>query len=240
MTRNQIEYWRLVEAKRSNMANERYNQQFLQHQKDVLALNYATLNETIRSNKAREKEATRHSLQQYRETVRQFNASITLQQQQLSETLRRNRAVEKQQAAALAETHRSNVAVEQLKAELNQLQRDSVAEVARANRAQEAARQKQLDTEVFRAVTDRSVREKQIAEQMRSNLAAEANRASILSLNYAQLAEQRRHSTAIEGETARSNRARELLTLSGQGLKASTDILNSSLRMMPQFLTTGR
>lgn len=123
MTHNQIEYWKLQEEKRSNITNEtenaRHNRatetEASRHNVAVETLQLGSLNETIRSNKAREGLTAAANAEQARHNV----ASENLQAGVLAESLRHNQQMESVSAGqlqlgqdTLSETQRHNEATE--------------------------------------------------------------------------------------------------------------------------------
>lgn len=157
MTRNQIEYWNLKEQQRSNQAREMWQMQ--------------TLDETKRSNLAREVETARSNLANE------------------SETHRANLEREK-------ETRRSNRANESINRERNTINREHYermdTETERANRARES-----LEGESNKIKSKDSSRNftyniGRLTEERRANMARE-------SYNLDYLAETWRHNTQQEG-----------------------------------------
>lgn len=118
MTHNQIEYWKLEESKRSNLANEAENKRH----------NVASEGETYRHNYATEGETGRHNrttelidMSKYYETVRsnQANEALTsdrnaIERGKLGETVRSNEANEAIRQGNLDETVRHNKVSETL------------------------------------------------------------------------------------------------------------------------------
>lgn len=192
MTKNQIEYGKLLETSRNNQVIEDLTRK---RDRANLELGRGTLAESVRHNKATESQA----VAMLGETSRSNRAKEELQAQAQSEAARHNVASETLQHGQLAETRRSNVARE-VETQRANLARES--ETTRSNLAREA--------ETTRSNLARE------SETNRSNLANEAigrQRNAIasqqVSLGYSQLAEQQRHSMVVENETRRSNMAAE-------------------------------
>lgn len=123
MTHNQIEYWKLQEEKRSNITNEtetaRHNRAYeaetSRHNVAVETLQLGSLNETIRSNKAREGLTAAANAEQARHNV----ASEHLQSSSIAESVRHNQQMESVSAGqlqlgqnTLSESQRHNKATE--------------------------------------------------------------------------------------------------------------------------------
>lgn len=123
MTHNQIDYWKLQEEKRSNIANETenarhnkaYESEVSRHNIATETLQLGSLNETIRSNKAREG------------LTAAANAEIA----------RHNVASENLQAGTLGESVRHNQQMEALSEGQLQLGQDTLSESQRHNQATE-------------------------------------------------------------------------------------------------------
>ena len=123
MTHNQIEYWKLQEEKRSNIANETenarhnkaYESEVSRHNVATETLQLGSLNETIRSNKAREG------------LTAAANAEIA----------RHNVASENLQAGTLGESIRHNQQMEAMSQGQLQLGQDTLSESQRHNQATE-------------------------------------------------------------------------------------------------------
>lgn len=175
MTRNQIEYVKLLETKRSNLRNEE-----LTSARDTAARE-AKLVEL--------KEAARHNLATESLTGR----DLDIRQASLDETARHNTVTERQTYAAQEEQRRHNTATERATLiDLNERQRHNVvteAETAQHNRTTEAetsTHNRNVENEAHRhnlvgEVTDAGrltldtvTREQQIAETKRHNLAMES------------------------------------------------------------------
>lgn len=208
MTKNQIEYSKLRETRRSNLQNAAIQQRYNEQQ---IALGHANLQEMARANAAREA----LTAQQNAEAVRSHRAQEGISYSTLGETSRHNLAYEQHQARELAERNRSALAQEALRSqELAQtIVRD--AEVQRHNRS----------TEGITAAYNRA----SIAELIRSHMANEDIARQNVGLGYAQLssldayrstqnvlqqqqqAEQVRHNQASESEVARHNSVQETI-----------------------------
>lgn len=146
MTKNQLEFNKLVETIRSNRENERLKS--LESDRNYI-INYQNLEETKRRNKATESLDTRKQVETERHNLATEQAqqqSINLQSQQIDinraaqkETKRSNLAREKETArsnkATEKETKRSNIARE---TETNRSNLAREAETARSNRVNEA------------------------------------------------------------------------------------------------------
>lgn len=205
MTRNQIEYAKLLETTRSNKRSEELT---AENNAAVIGLQRASLDEQKRANLERERvnaltqaELSRHNaateslgVLQFQEQQRRNAALEALELQQLHESQRANLAREAETAranrAGEAEARRSHLATEN--------------EARRSNLAFEQFRLKQLD-ETHRAnvageiltgsriALDTLVHEQNLAETQRSHRASEANAAG-------QLAETVRHHLATEAK----------------------------------------
>jgi len=188
MTRNQIEYAKLLEQRRANVAQEenarakiRYDyslgmfnaQEAQRHNAQTEGANVRSLDEVARHNRMQENV----SLIQAAENERYHTLQVENLRQQLSEQIRSNQARER-------ETARSNLAAER---ELNRYHTASLGEQVRANVARE------------------SLGSAELAEQVRyHNLYFDAESA--------RLAETERSNVAKESETHRSNYAAETET----------------------------
>lgn len=231
MTRNQIEFLKLLETQRANSASEievaRANRE--RERQGQVALdetarrNLATehlssqqLLESIRHNTATETESRRHNIaselsiaQQMEETRRANLAREQISFDANAETRRSNLQREQLQAAQLEETQRANVVREQQ----NQ---QSLSETQRAHRQQERLQSSQL-AETQRANRENElIRQQQLAETIRYNSVLGDLRAGEL------LESQRSHRASEElslarnvlagtqqAETVRSDLARE-------------------------------
>lgn len=221
MTKNQIEYAKLQEQRRSNLRQEE-----LTSSRDTTTreLGFANLAEATRHNYATEA----HNVQVLGETRRHNLAQETYNLSYLEETSRHNLATEAHNADVLLETSRHNREQEYVsrldsdtrRLQLTELQRHNVAteaETARSNQARERETERSnvaRESEAHRANVAREL------ETNRSNLALETQRSAELQesiryhsqtvgLGYSQLAEARRSHLASEAETRRSNLAQE-------------------------------
>lgn len=160
MTRNQIEYWKLQESKRSNLTNEA---------------------ETQRHNRVGESETNRHNVVSENETSRHNVASE-------GETFRHNTATEAYQANDLLEKSRSNRAQEAISQERNDIARAQLLESSRSNRAQEQIGRSNATSNLINAQSQKNyrqtssgiaavearTRQQQLAETKRHNAAQES------------------------------------------------------------------
>lgn len=193
MTKNQIEYNKLLETKRANRANER-----LTEQRDIAArdLGLNTLQENARHNRQVEltavdnlAEQQRANLAKERELQRSHLASEGIANAQLSETVRSHLRSEELNQAGLEETKRRNVANEDLtlrsiEAGLSQAATSAAAHTAAAGISAAASQyasdqallghQIQSDTQHYVTDVNAGLRSREIREQTRSNLAREA------------------------------------------------------------------
>lgn len=181
MTRNQIEYAKLQEAKRANRASEQ-----LTAARDVRSYSVAAsqLSELQRHNKQQETIAL-GTLQNQRYAS---EATARYQQQQVAELTRANKAREaeiyRSNVAALAEQVRSHTAQETISLRLaqesersnrarEQYQNASLAEAIRANQASEQLRIRQAEESERSNRASESLRLQQNREQARANRAHE-------------------------------------------------------------------
>lgn len=222
MTRNQLDYARMLETERSNRVQETLTRE--RDEKNYAAA-MAQLDEQVRANKAREQLDLARNVEQQRSNL----AAEQISRDRLIEEGRRNREVESQGRASLSlmaarddETRRSNIARERETSRAN-LARES--ELYRSNIANEAlqgqriglgyaqlAEARRLNTAnislgVQRLNQDRELSVSQLIEQRRANITREnetrrANLAHEFELN--------RSNVAREDENLRSNQAREL------------------------------
>lgn len=155
LTRNQVEYFKQVEASRSNRENERLRDAELANKRSELS-------ETRRANRARESAASA-SLS---ETKRMNDAQMIVAQRQADEAVRSNMAREAIQQQQANEQARSNFATAALTA-----QRD--AETARSHRASEALSDATRLAGLEAARINASVGFANIAEQERSHRVTE-------------------------------------------------------------------
>lgn len=194
MTRNQLEFRAQNEAKRANLAKEviqqSYNEAMIQLERDKLVQNLAiaqaNLQETTRSNKAREAESYRSNLARETETKRSNMAN---------EQERYRSAV-----ASLDELTRHNIRSEELSGESNAISRNRALEEARANQARERLQSESLQYNY----ANLGYMYANLAELSRSNLARETEnrRANVAN-------EGLKRDTLTE--TSRSNRVGETL-----------------------------
>lgn len=216
MTKNQIDYWNFVENKRHNQAMELYSS--------------GTLNETKRSNLAREEETQRSNLARESETKRSNLANELLGTSRLQEDVRHNQTSEKETSrsniAREFETNRSNVANE------IETHRSNVArevETNRHNRADEEIRNDQniinrehylrMDEETHRSnLANEKIRSAEAQVKLRDVQTKQAYNTGSLALGYANLAENVRRSQVSEAneqyrlnELQRANLANEAI-----------------------------
>lgn len=182
MTRNQIEYSKLLETRRSNLSNED-----LTRMRDLRSYTLGTqqLEETGRHN---------------REQERQGRVS-------LDETARANRVREGIQQGTLDETRRSNQAQERLKdRELGirdtqtQIQRDTLSETARANQAREALslRQQQETERANQAREAETARHDRATESLTSQSIGAQYAAAQYATTQREIASQRQYALGLE------------------------------------------
>lgn len=144
MTHNQIEYWKLQEQKRSNLANE---------------------SETNRSNVARESENYRHNTATEAETYRHNTVGEAQVWSAQAESKRHNLVTESQTWSSQAEAKRHNLASENLTAEGLDVQRQRNADLAwkeatdvllhnESNRETQRHNRAQETTDQFKAYTN--------------------------------------------------------------------------------------
>lgn len=155
MTRNQIEYNKLLESRRANRASEALTAsrdiESARHNLESESISRQSLDEQRRSNQAREAETLRSNMakedlqrQVNQETARSNRAreSISLEANAINraaqeETARANRVKEQLQLSTLEETRRANRASESLRSSEIAVKRDNLIETSRANRARE-------------------------------------------------------------------------------------------------------
>lgn len=236
MTRNQIEYWKLQETQRSNLEYERQGREQLAETKRS---NLARETETNRSNLARETETHRANLMhEYQvDLQRRQDAYFTLRNQ--IETNRSNLAQEKIAKQRNDEQHRTNVANENIRliqALTNQRQAELQQQQIYVQRNEQYTRQAianatnrlgyaQLAETSYANRQSENLRQQQIAESIRSNMANEyirtfANQTSAKNLN-----EVVRHNQATEAETKRNNLASNAIKAYEVSMKSLSDIL---------------
>lgn len=209
MTRNQIEYWRLV-------AQRKYND-------ESIALGQAQLRETIRSNKARESETARSNLAREAETQRSNRANelqtrvnadrnFMLDLQKFRETQKtndRNYRVANKQLAEQERTNKANEAIKRQQQYLAErqsvLQQRQQAEVERSNRAKE--QQASLQYYENRNYNSRNLSNEllKINETRRANQVREAQTQQSYFLSSRSQLETQRHNIALETEQHRKN-----------------------------------
>lgn len=141
MTRNQIEYWKLQESKRSNAANERETARHNVATEGITQTHYERSDaESERHNRATEgidisrlAEQSRHN----RVTESQTDRQLDISERQTTETERHNRAGETISIAQLGETSRHNRASESLTGVDLNIRAGQLAETQRHNEQQE-------------------------------------------------------------------------------------------------------
>lgn len=182
MTKNQIEYAKLVETKRTNLANEA-----LTRERDSASkqLGFHTLEEQKRSNKAKEVETAQHN-----------RATEGLEAAKLGEASRHNAQLEALQAMGISETGRHNLAQERTAAKEADTHAFTAQESQRSNLARE--------NETQRSNVARET------ETNRSNTANEAIAIAAGVTTAGRLAEDIRQHLAREAETRRHNMAMEV------------------------------
>lgn len=174
MTKNQIEYNKLLETRRSNLKNEELTAQRDQAAREAKIIE---LQELARHNQAQEgltgrgldiqqgslDETARHNRRGEAITLSQLGESIRHNQVSEAEIQRHNKAGEQAQIIQLNETQRHNLATEQETATHN---RATESETHRHNVVGEA-------TDASRIALDTVTREQQMAETKRHNMAME-------------------------------------------------------------------
>lgn len=227
MTRNQIEYWRLQETKRSNLANEQLKAEANRNQYNLgmanIQLGYSQLAETTRANKARE---------QYNLLV--ANRQFTLDLRAQAESERMHRANELLQSQQLAEQRRHALESERLQnlsvrndqiRTLNEQRRQS--EVERQNRVSEMYQGMNLLETQTSHRNNEAIARFNASENQRANLANERIRSISLNIQLGSLNETRRSNLAREAETNRSNRANEMLQLTNIATRTTTELIKA-------------
>lgn len=157
MTQNQLKYLELQETQRANRTSEQLvgqkQAEDARHnvatEAEAYRSNTARESETARSNKAREDETYRSNFAREQETLRHNTAS-------LNEAIRSNLAKE-------LETNRANIAREE--------------ETSRANRASEAQNVAALEETVRAHRNQEQLKQKELAEQLRNNIAVVSQQA---------------------------------------------------------------
>lgn len=218
MTKNQIEYLKLREQQRSNLANEA-----LTEKRDTTTreLGFANLGETNRHNLATE----RHNTLVLGETQRHNYAQEAHNAAVLDETSRHNLAMEAHNERIATEQERSNRANESIKLGGLSLEASKLFEQQRHSRVTEAEqersnRARESETSRSNRVREAETRRSNIAneqENKRRNLASERQRQQELDYSYSNLAELGRYHSISVGlgysqlaEQSRANQAREL------------------------------
>lgn len=156
MTRNQIEYWSLLETKRANA-------------------------ETQRSNLSREAETARHNqaaesidLGKLAESTRHNTAAEQQAGMELAETTRSHKASEKNTRIANRETQRAHEASEFLQGRTIEMGTNTLRETVRSNKAKEALElSKQAETRRANMASE-AQRLRELAEQIRTHKANES------------------------------------------------------------------
>lgn len=200
MTRNQIEYWRNVEAQRSNRANEiETNRSNLARENETRRNNMAVLSETHRANLAREFETIRSNKENERIGWRNANTNAKrvsndfyVAKRNVAETERSNRAREQEATARRQEEmeiSRRQASTAHYGALTN---RFAQQEQSRAN----VARENQLLGTLVETNRSNIARE---TETARSNRVREGVSYTNLGLERSKLIEQQRHNRASEG-----------------------------------------
>lgn len=221
LTKNQIEYLKMQEQRRSNQANEELT---ARRDSNTYLLGTQQLEETRRSNMVREaqqsqtiEENRRHNIAQEEaqlrniaESKRSHRASELIEGGKLSEQVRANRANEYLKRGAQDEQRRSNVANERIKSETNQinaylgLQNVGIAasranEEMRHNKAQEQITSQYNLGNLYLGLST-------LGETIRSNQVREVETERS---NVARETEAERSNKAREGETKRHNISEE-------------------------------
>lgn len=177
MTKNQIEYLKVREQQRANVANEDLTRQrdTLAHQRGLIEL----------------RESGRHN----RATEGLTGAQLDIQRGSLDETSRHNRTTEGQQQAQLVELNRHNLASEALqRGQLSETSRHNVAvegETVRHNQASESATLIDLQEKNRHNVATET-------ESKRHNIASEITDAGRLAVSEQQALETNRHNLVME------------------------------------------
>lgn len=198
MTKNQIEYQKLVELKRANLANER-----LTADRDAATrrLGLDTLQETARHNQQVELQARDNLAEQYRNNTAQLQeiqrshlASEGLTQQTVDNEYRKN-----------VETGRHNLATELLTDYATAVSKLG-AELGASSRVDAAG----ISAAASQYASDNAL----LAKQLDIDL-GKLNIASNVGLKTAQLSEEKRKAIAAQSEINRTNRTNEQLKASG-------------------------
>lgn len=220
MTRNQIEYFKVLETQRANKAQEaltftrdsnayvlgaKQHTETQRHNQETEALGRAQLGETIRANQERER----------------YNVLV------LNEQQRHN--VETEQEAARANRAREDETRRYNTLYLNELNRSHLAqeqETERANRAREQLTARELtETERYHRDTV-GLGYSQLAEQRRANVARET--------------ENRRSNIAAEQERFRHNLVEERLTTERQAEIERSNLVGESISQQRADTEEGR
>lgn len=210
MTKNQIEYAKLLETHRANVRNEQLTQI---RDANTASLGFQTLGETNRHN-LRMEEAQFQSLG---ETTRHNEVMEQLQMSYNQETERSHRATEELRDRELNEQYRSNTASEAIRRESNRIQEFSARvqndhylrldqETKRSNQAREAEAYRSNLAQELESHRANVARE---TETYRHNRASEGLSYQQIGLGYSQLYETERSNRARESELIRSNMASE-------------------------------
>lgn len=206
MTRNQIEYYKVQEQQRSNLANESIAKI---RDANTLYLGKANLAETTRHNQAVEDYNVSFLGEQQRHNLAQeaHNAAV------LDETSRSNQVKEQTEMRRVIESERHSREVERQNMLSLDLQRSGLEETKRSNLAREIEQNRsnlarEQETATHNRATEQFSRDT-LAYQytaLRNQMAMESRR---IDLGYAQLGETVRSNLAHESEIFRSNKARE-------------------------------
>lgn len=252
MTRNQIEYWRLVETNRNNLAVEKEtNRSNLANEKERNRSNLAQEREINRHNVAVEQETNRHNLATEKETTRSNIARETLNRLQMQQNLfltrvdqeeraRSNRKNEQLTSLQIANQHERNMndAIYQ-KAQVRIQEINSVTERAKAAEVMRANRARESLTAAAQSETTRSNLANESINLARANEIARSNRSNESISRYRNQVEQfkaqetKRSNLARETEQHRSNVAREridVLKLVVPIVTNNTDAIASGVR----------
>lgn len=263
MTKNQIEYGKLLEQRRTNLSNED-----LTRRRDTLQAQarFVELREQGRHNLASE-QIQSGSLD---ESIRHNRATESVQTGQLEEARRHNLAQENVQTGQLSELRRHNQATEQAQLVDLGIKRDSQQESVRHNqqvesisrydadtrraqlgiaRAQVAVAQRQADASIMNAETNRmqqleAARHNVIQEQVSLQDAATRQTQVIGQLNLGRdrLSEDKRHAQVVELETGRHNVTTETETQRHntasefiEGLRAAGQLTQTAMNAATRF-----
>lgn len=234
MTRNQIEYQRLLETKRANLAQEA-----LTSARDAVnaEVSRGTLAESKRHNVAYEAEVSRHNIATESETVRhnvavenQAREELGIKQATLDETKRHNVAGEGLTAAQLEESKRHNIAQESI------------------GRTQAAASMMQAQASMHQAETSRMVGystvESNYANADRARADAAHTRVKMVyePLDYAvdkQNADANVWKAQAAGLQAAVSVTKPLTDLTDTIVKSGTNLATGAMRMIPSLIKIG-